>query len=94
MQVLSPLHICRLMLCSSCAVLSRPASPPACTICTMTITPVRLRTGSLQRLLFEEEPPAAPAAQLPVEVQRDLRRALTEWMQVVIRTTRKEGGDE
>jgi hypothetical protein len=59
----------------------------------MTITPVRLRTRYLQRLLFEE-PPEAPAAHLPTDVKRDLRQALTQWMQVVIRTTRKEGGDE
>lgn len=60
-------------------------------MCIMKITPVRLR--SQQRLLFEE-PPEAPAAHLPTDVQRDLRQALTQWMQVVIGTTRKEGGDE
>jgi hypothetical protein len=93
MRVLSPRHICRLMLCSSCAVPSWPVSPPACTMWAMTITPVRLRIRSRQRLLFEE-PPEAPAAHLPTDVQKDLRQALTQWMQVVIRTTRKEGGDE
>lgn len=62
-------------------------------MCTMTITPVRFLTKSLQRLLFEELP-EAPAAHLPTDVQRDLRQALTQWMQVVIRTTREEGGDE
>jgi len=62
-------------------------------MCTMKITSVRLRTGSLQRLLFEELP-KAPAAHLPVEVQRDLRQALAQWMQVVINTTRKEDSDE
>jgi hypothetical protein len=63
-------------------------------MCTMTITPLRLRNKSLQRLLFEEEPPEARAARLPIEVQNDLRQALTRWMQVVIRTTGQEGGDE
>ena len=63
-------------------------------MCTMTITPSRFRNKVLQRLLFEEEPPKAPAAHLPTDVQRDLRQALTQWMQVVIRTTRREGGDE
>ena len=58
------------------------------------MTSVRLRTRSLQRSLFEEEPPEAPAAHFPVELQRDLRQALAQWMQVVIRTTRKEDGDE
>jgi hypothetical protein len=61
---------------------------------TMKITSVRRRTRSLQRILFEE-PPETAAAHLPVEVvQRDLRQALAQWMQVVIRTTRKDGGDE
>jgi hypothetical protein len=59
-------------------------------MCIMKITQVRLR--SLQRLLFEE-PPEAPAAHLPTDVQRDLRQALTQWMQVMIRT-RNENGDE
>ncbi len=93
MRGLSPLHICRLMLCLSCAVPSWPVSPPAGTMWTMTITPVRLRIRSLQRLLFED-PPEAPAAHLPTDVQKDLRQALTQWMQGMIRTTRKEGGDE
>lgn len=63
-------------------------------MCTMTITPLRLRNKSLQRLLFEEEAPEAPAARLPTDVQKDLRQALARWMQVVIRTTRREGSDE
>jgi hypothetical protein len=63
-------------------------------MCTMTITSLRLRNKSLQRLLFEEEPPEAPAVDLPKDVERDLLQALTQWMQVVIRTTRQEGGDE
>lgn len=61
---------------------------------TMEITSIRLfRTRPLQRLLFEE-PLEAPAAHLPPEVQKDLRQALAQWMQVVIRTARKEDGDE
>jgi len=43
-------------------------------------------------MLFEEPPD--PAAHLPVEIQRDLSQALTQWMQVVIKTTRKEDSDE
>jgi hypothetical protein len=62
-------------------------------MCTMTITPVRIRTASLQRQLFEE-PHEAPAAHLPTDVQKNLRQALTQWLQVVIRTTRKESGNE
>ena len=33
-----------------------------------------------QRQLFEE-PPAAPAARLPLDVQEQLRQALVQWMQ-------------
>ena len=62
-------------------------------MCTMTITPVHLRTRSLQRLLFEE-PPEAPAANLPADVQKDLRQALSHWMQAMIKATRKEDGDQ
>lgn len=60
---------------------------------TMKITPVRFRARFRQRLLFEK-PPEVPAAHLPTNVQRDLRQALTQWMQAVVRTTRKEDGDE
>lgn len=58
----------------------------------MKITPV-LRARFQQRLLFEE-PPEVPAVHLPTEVQRDLRQALTQWMQALAKTTRKENGDE
>ena len=42
-----------------------------------------------QRLLFEE-PPAAPAARLPLEVQERLRQALVHWMQALAKTIREE----
>ena len=42
-----------------------------------------------QRQLFEE-PPAAPAARLPLEVQERLRRALVHWMQALAKTIREE----
>jgi hypothetical protein len=60
----------------------------------MTTTPFSPRIKPRQRLLFEEEPPAVPAAHLPMEVKRELLQALTQWMQLVIRGTRKEGSDE
>ncbi len=51
------------------------------------------RTGR-QRQLFEE-PPAAPAVRLPVEVQDRLCRALVQWMQALAGTIRQqEVGDE
>jgi hypothetical protein len=47
-----------------------------------------------QRQLFEE-PPAAPAVRLPLEVQEQLRQALVQWMQALAKTIHKEeGGDE
>ena len=50
--------------------------------------------GARQRHLFEE-PPAAPAVRLPVDVQERLRQALVQWMQVLAKTLRKgEAGDE
>jgi len=42
-----------------------------------------------QRLLFEE-PPAAPAVRLPLEVQERLRQALVDWMQALAKTIREE----
>lgn len=42
-----------------------------------------------QRELFEE-PPAAPAVRLPLEVQEQLRQALVHWMQVLAKTIRDE----
>jgi hypothetical protein len=53
----------------------------------------QLRTGR-QRELFEE-PAAAPAARLPLDVQERLRQALVQWMQALAKTIRKEEtGDE
>lgn len=47
-----------------------------------------------QRQLFEE-PPAAPAVRLPLDVQERLRQALLQWMQALARTIREEeAGDE
>jgi hypothetical protein len=47
-----------------------------------------------QRQLFEE-PPAAPAVLLPLDVQARLRQALVQWMQALCKTIRKvEAGDE
>jgi len=45
--------------------------------------------GTRQRQLFEE-PPAAPAARLPLEVQERLRQALMHWMQALAKTIREE----
>jgi len=47
-----------------------------------------------QRQLFEE-PPAAPAARFPLDVQERLRQALVQWMQTLAKTIRKkEAGNE
>jgi hypothetical protein len=46
-----------------------------------------------QRQLFED-PLELPAADLPTEVQRQLRQALSQWMQSQARTLSKEAGDE
>jgi hypothetical protein len=46
-----------------------------------------------QRQLFEE-PPAAPAVRLPLDVQERLRQALVQWMQALAKTIREEAGDE
>jgi hypothetical protein len=53
----------------------------------------QLRTGR-QRQLFEE-PPAALAVRLPLDVQERLRQALVQWMQALAKTIREEeAGDE
>ena len=41
------------------------------------------------RQLFEE-PPAAPAVGLPLEVQQRLRQALVHWMQALAKTIHEE----
>ena len=54
---------------------------------------LQLRAGR-QRQLFEE-PPAAPAVRLPLDVQERLRQALVQWMQALAKTIREEeAGDE
>lgn len=46
-----------------------------------------------QRQLFED-PLEVPAVHLPVEVQKQLRQALSQWMQSQARTISREAGDE
>ena len=46
-----------------------------------------------QRHLFEE-PPAAPAVRLPLDVQEQLRQALVQWMQALAKMIHEEDGDE
>jgi hypothetical protein len=46
-----------------------------------------------QRQLFEE-PPAAPAVCLPLDVQERLHQALAQWMQALAQTIREEASDE
>ena len=46
-----------------------------------------------QRQLFEE-PPAAPAVRLPLDVQQQLRHALVQWMRALAKMIREEGDDE
>jgi len=41
-----------------------------------------------------EEPPAVPAILLPLEAQQQLRQALVQWMQAVIKIIREEDDDE
>jgi hypothetical protein len=46
-----------------------------------------------QQQLFEE-PPAAPAVRLPLDVQRQLRQSLVQWMQALAKMIREEDDDE
>ena len=46
-----------------------------------------------QRKLFEETP-TLPAIHFPPEVQEQLRQALVQWMQALVKKIRKEGDDE
>ena len=46
-----------------------------------------------QQELFQE-PPAAPAVRLPLDVQQQLRRALVQWMQALAKMIREEEHDE
>jgi hypothetical protein len=45
------------------------------------------------RQLFEE-PPAAPAVRLTLDVQEQLRQALVHWMQALAMMIHQEDGDE
>ena len=63
-------------------------------MCIMTSTPFRAWNKSQQRLLFKEKAPDTPAVHLPTEVRQELRQPLTQWMQQVTQSTRKEDGDE
>ena len=46
-----------------------------------------------QRQMFEEAP-AVPAVRLPLDVQKQLRQALVQWMQALAKMMHEEGGDE
>ena len=51
----------------------------------------QFRVGRQQQLF--EDPPAAPAARLPLDVQQQLRQSLVQWMQALAKTIRKEEAD-
>jgi hypothetical protein len=46
-----------------------------------------------QQELFQE-PSAAPAVRLPLDVQQQLRQALVQWMQALAKMIREEDHDE
>ena len=46
-----------------------------------------------QRRLFDETA-AVPAVVLPQDVRAQLRQALVQWMQALVKTIREEDGDE
>ena len=48
--------------------------------------------ASRQRQLFEEEPPPAPAACLPPDVQERLRQALVHCLRALAKRLREERG--
>ena len=47
----------------------------------------------LQQQLFEE-PPAVLTVRLPLDVQQQLRQALVQWMQALVKMIREEDDDE
>jgi hypothetical protein len=48
-----------------------------------------------QRQLFDDEVPAVPpAVRLPLGVQDQLRQALVQWMQALVKRIHEEGDDE
>jgi hypothetical protein len=46
-----------------------------------------------QQELFQE-PPAVPAVRLPLDVQHQLRQALVQWMQALVKIIREEDDNE
>jgi hypothetical protein len=54
---------------------------------------LRLTSKRQQRQLFEY-PLELPPVHLPVEVQRELRQALSQWLQSQVRLFSREAGDE
>lgn len=52
-----------------------------------------MRQQRRQRQLFED-PPAAPAVNLPPSVREELRRALVQWIEALAQTIGKEQSDE
>ena len=46
-----------------------------------------------QQELFQE-PPAVPAIRLPLDVQQQLRQALVQWMQALVKIIREEDDNE
>jgi hypothetical protein len=46
-----------------------------------------------QQELFQE-PPAVPAVRLPLDVQQQLRQALVQWMQALVKIIREEDDNE
>ena len=46
-----------------------------------------------QQELFQE-PPAVPAVRLPLDVQEQLRQALVQWMQALVKMIREEDDNE
>ncbi len=48
------------------------------------------RIGAVRQRQLFEEPPAAPAVRLPLEVQQRLRQALVHWMQALVKTIREQ----
>jgi hypothetical protein len=46
-----------------------------------------------QQELFQE-PPVVPAVRLPLDVQQQLRQALVQWMQALVKMIREEDDNE
>jgi BMFP domain-containing protein YqiC len=61
-------------------------------MCTRKITMPQPRARSQQQLF--EEPPPVPAVRLPLDVQKQLRQALMQWMQALAKVIREEDDDE